>query len=77
MAAIVVNFYDEHRAHRRRRLQFLRPRHVRLAVPKRGCSTFTQRAREAIMYIGLLGAMGEISFDDIKLERCKEVGFVA
>ncbi|GAF77635.1 unnamed protein product, partial [marine sediment metagenome] len=35
----------------------------RIAVPT--------RAREAILRIGLLGAVGEISFDDIQLKAVK------
>ena len=31
-----------------------------------------QKAREAVMYIGLLGATGEVSFDDIKLTAVKK-----
>ncbi len=71
VAAIVVNFYDERRAP------------IGDAVFSSWRGTFDwqsetrllnvpQRAREAIMYIGLLGAVGEISFDDIKLSAVKK-----
>ena len=42
------------------------------AAPTSPPPVVPQRAREAIMYIGLLGGVGEISFDDIKLSAVKK-----
>ena len=70
-AAIVVNFYDERRA----------PIGDAVFSSWRGTFDWQSetrsvnvplRAREAIMYIGLLGAVGEISFDDIKLSAVQK-----
>ncbi len=70
-AAIIVNFYDEKRAlidapvFSSWRGTFDWQSETRsLNVPL--------RAREAIMYIGLLGATGEVSFDEIKLTAVKK-----
>jgi protein-L-isoaspartate(D-aspartate) O-methyltransferase len=71
IAGIVVNFYDDHRSL------------IGEAVFSTWRGTFDwqsetrsinvpQRAREAIMYIGLLGGVGEISFDEIKMTAVKK-----
>jgi protein-L-isoaspartate(D-aspartate) O-methyltransferase len=71
VAAIIVNFYDEHRT----------PISETVFNTWRGTFDWQsetrsinvpQRAREGIMYIGLLGAVGEISFDEIKLSAVKK-----
>jgi protein-L-isoaspartate(D-aspartate) O-methyltransferase len=66
LPAMVVTFYDENRATVgeamlgpwRGTFDWQRER-VLIPVP--------QKSREAILYIGLLGAAGEISFDDVEL----------
>lgn len=71
IAAIVVNFYDDRRA----------PVGEGVFNTWRGTFDWQSetrsinvpvRAREAIMYIGLLGAVGEVSFDDLKMEALRQ-----
>ena len=66
LPAVVVTFYDENR----------KPLGNRWIGPFRGTSGWTQQketlrvsptAREAILRIGLFGAVGEISFDDVRV----------
>ena len=71
MPAIVISFYDENRAPAGEavfgswRGTFDWQAETRpLSVP--------QKAREAVMRIGLFGAVGEISFDDIKMTAVKK-----
>lgn len=71
IAAIVVNFYDDHRA-MTNEVVFNTWRGTFDWQSERRSINVPMRAREAIMYIGLLGAVGEISFDDIKLEAIKK-----
>jgi protein-L-isoaspartate(D-aspartate) O-methyltransferase len=71
MPAVVVTFYDENR----------KPLGYRLIGPFRGTSTWQQQreefrvpitAREAILRIGLFGAIGEIAFDDVRVGVCSQ-----
>jgi protein-L-isoaspartate(D-aspartate) O-methyltransferase len=67
MPAIAVTFYDEDR----------KPLGNRLIGPYRGTSPWREQrrefrvptaAREAILRLGLFGAVGEISFDDVRVQ---------
>ncbi|MHB8969242.1 MAG: protein-L-isoaspartate(D-aspartate) O-methyltransferase [Pirellulaceae bacterium] len=71
MPAVVVTFYDENR----------KPLGNRLIGPFRGTSPWQQQreefrvpttAREAILRIGLFGAVGEIAFDGVQVRVCAQ-----
>jgi protein-L-isoaspartate(D-aspartate) O-methyltransferase len=71
VAAVVVNFYDERRT----------PLGEAVFGTWRGTFDWQSetrslnvplKAREAIIYIGLLGAVGEVSFDDLKITAVKK-----
>ncbi len=73
LPVLVVTFYDQNRATVGRRAVGpwrgtfpWRPETTQIDVPP--------RAREAILRIGLLGAVGEISFDDIQLKGAEKKG---
>jgi protein-L-isoaspartate(D-aspartate) O-methyltransferase len=67
IAGIVVQFCDDHRALINPPAVFNTWRGTFDWQSERRSINVPQRAREAIMYIGLLGGVGEVSFDDIKL----------
>ena len=55
----------------RRRIDRPVPRHIRLASRKNEQIRVPLRAREAILRIGLLGAVGELSLDDVQVRAAE------
>ena len=66
-ATVLVSFFDENRVPVGQQTLGPWTRHVRLAAPQRAARRFRPTARVAIVAVGLLGATGELSCDQLAI----------